>query len=138
MDPFSIVTAAFSLAGGIATTSMVIVEFARDTRDAAKDLEAVSSELQAVNAILTPLAEGLASANAGSVPDALIRNLDIALSKCAGVVEQIKENLQKYKSNTVFARAKWAFSGQGDMQKLRLSLEAFKTTLNIGLIMISA
>lgn len=137
MDPLSIVSASFGLASGIAKTSIAIAVFARDARDAVKDLDAISAELQALAAVLDPLARIMSKASVVSIPEALIRQVDVTLLGCTMVVEQIGENLQKYKRNKVFSKAAWAMFGHTDMQKLRDSLEAYKMALSLGMHAVS-
>ncbi|KAK3341848.1 hypothetical protein B0T25DRAFT_559454 [Lasiosphaeria hispida] len=104
MDPFSIAATAFSLAGSIAKTSMTLVQFARDAHDAADDVGAVSKELQALAAVLNPISRALSRARGGTVPDAIIQQVYVTLEGCISVVEQIEENLQKYKRDKLWTR----------------------------------
>jgi hypothetical protein len=138
MDPLSIAASSFSLAGGIAKASIAIVEFTRDARDAAKDLDAVFKELQALTLVLEPLTRALARARGGgTVFSDLVQRISSTLEGCLLVVDQINDNVHKYQRDRVWTKAKWVMFGQGDMHKLRESLEAYKMALSLGLHAIS-
>ena len=117
--------------------SLTIVQFSRDVRDATKDLDTVSKELQALAAVLDPLARGLSRCRNGTVSGALAQQVETTLGGCVLVVEQVEENVQKYKRDKTWTRAKWVVFGQEDMQRLRESLEAYKMALSLGLLAIS-
>ncbi|KAK0647131.1 hypothetical protein B0T16DRAFT_458992 [Cercophora newfieldiana] len=136
VEPILIAGSCFALAGNIAKASLAIADFIRHTRDAAKDMDAVSSELQALAAILTPLAHTTNSA-AASVPHPLVEQVETVLSDCKGVVAQIDEIINKHRANGVFTKTTWLLFGKSDVQKLRESLESYKMALSLGLHAIS-
>ncbi|KAK4445685.1 hypothetical protein QBC34DRAFT_162536 [Podospora aff. communis PSN243] len=134
MDPFSIITGSFGLASAIAKVSVIIVEFTRDARDASTDLDALSAELQALSNILNPLARSISgSAAAAAAPPTLIAQVNTTLGGCNTVIEQIEENIQKYRRNQIFSGAGWAMFGQADTNKLRTSLQYYSTALSLGM-----
>jgi len=138
MDPVSIVAAAFSLAGGIAKATTAITQFTRSVQSAAKDLDSISKELQALNGVLDPLARSLSRRRNGSaLPDSLIHQIGDTLDGCDAVVTLIIENVQKYQRDTAWTKAKWVMFGQDDVLKLRESLEAYKMALSLGFHAIS-
>ena len=138
MDPLTIVTAAVSLTAGIAKASFAVSEFLRDAHDASRDLDSVCKELQALAAVVDPLTRSLTRARGASVlPDDLITQIGETLEGCDAVVDQIAANVRKYQRDKVWNKAKWALFGQGDMQKLRESLEAYKMALSLGFHAIS-
>ncbi|KAK0709972.1 hypothetical protein B0T26DRAFT_679312 [Lasiosphaeria miniovina] len=137
MDGFSIAATCFSLAGGIAKASVVLVDFARDVRDAAQDLDDVLAELRALASVLNPLAQSLTRTTLSSIPEQLVLQVESTLGGCTAVVEQIDENVHKYRRNNIFTRVEWVMFGQGDMRKLRDSLEAYKMALSLGIHAIS-
>jgi hypothetical protein len=139
MDPLSIISASVGLASVIAKVSMSLTSFARDARDAAKDLDAISAELKAINTVVVLLGRSLSPSSAESpIPEALLQQIDVMLSGTTAVVEQVQENVQKYQSNKIFSKAGWAMFGQGDMRKLRESLEAYKMALSLGMHAVSS
>ncbi len=138
MDPLSIICTAFSLASGISKALMAITEFTRNAQNTTKAIDSISKELQALTGILDPLAHSLSQVQNGrTLPDCLIRKMGDALSGCDLVVKQITENLHKYQRDKVWTKAKWALFGQGDVLKLRESLEAYNMALSLGLHAIS-
>ncbi|KAK0648403.1 hypothetical protein B0T16DRAFT_115113 [Cercophora newfieldiana] len=137
MDPFSIISGSFGLAGAIAKVSVIIVEFTRDARDATTDLDALSAELQTLSTVLNPLARSISGPTAATVPASLLAQVATTLGGCNTVVEQIEENIQKYRRNGVFSKAGWAMFGQTDTNKLRTSLEYYNTALSLGIHAIS-
>ncbi|KAK3326851.1 hypothetical protein B0H66DRAFT_170088 [Apodospora peruviana] len=137
MDPLSITSAAFDLAMGIAKASIAILGFSRDVRDASNDLDAISAELEALTTILDSLGHGNSRATSASIPDELVVRVNDALDGCSTVVEQIEENMKKYKRNKVFSKTSWAVFGRDDTQRLRTSLAAYRMALSLGVHAIS-
>jgi len=135
MDPLSITTSCLALAGCIAKVSGIVIEFTRDARNANKDMDAISAELQALADILTPFTTSLPTLTA--VPETLLRRVDTIIVGCATVVDQIDKQLVRYKKNKVFAKISWVVFGQSDMQKLRDNLTGYKAALNLGIQIIS-
>ncbi|KAK0714926.1 hypothetical protein B0H67DRAFT_644734 [Lasiosphaeris hirsuta] len=118
MDPWSITVSSISLVSAIVKASFAIIEFTRQARDAAKDVNAVAKELWSLTSIAEPLAHSLSRLQSGShVPDTLLRPIGDTLAGCLLVVEQITKN--------------------GDMVKLRTSLETYKLALSLGLAAVS-
>ncbi|KAK3390014.1 hypothetical protein B0H63DRAFT_538176 [Podospora didyma] len=114
-------------------TSVAVIEFSRDARHAASDLDALSAELQALSRLLNPLAQSISNAAASTIPSALVAQVNTALAGCEKVVEKIDENIQKYRRNRVFSQAAWALFGQADTNKLRTSLEQYNLALRLGM-----
>ncbi|KAK3361705.1 hypothetical protein B0T24DRAFT_113384 [Lasiosphaeria ovina] len=137
MDGVSIAATCFSLAGGIAKASVVLVHFARDVRDAAQDLDDVLAELRALASVLNPLTKSLTQETLSSIPEQLVLQVESTLGGCTAVVEQIEENVHRYRRNNTFTRVGWVMFGQDDMRKLRNSLEAYKMALSLGIHAIS-
>ncbi|KAL6401540.1 hypothetical protein AUP68_15413 [Ilyonectria robusta] len=137
MDPLSIVTASFSLAGAIAKASLSLSQFARDFRDSADDLDAISKEMQTLVAVLDPVTRSVARRRDGPLPEALVVQVDATITGCVVVVKQIEQTIQKYRHDKVWTSAKWVMFGKGDITKLRESLEAYTMALSLGLHAIS-
>ncbi|KAK5662269.1 hypothetical protein OQA88_8174 [Cercophora sp. LCS_1] len=97
MDPLTIVAGSFALVGGIAKTSILLVNFSREVHDATNDLDAISAELQALAAVLDPLTRVLSKGATGGVSDALVAQVGVTITGCNAVVDQIEENIQKYR-----------------------------------------
>jgi hypothetical protein len=53
------------------------------------------------------------------------------------VLEEIEEKLKKHSGNMIDKAARWAINGQNDVAKLRSSLEAHKSALEIALDMVA-
>jgi hypothetical protein len=138
MDPVSIVATAFTVAGNIAQAYVAIAEFTSKVRDSTGDLDRVSQELQALSAVLDSLANCLIRAKGGPVlPDELIDRVNDTLDGCDLVIHAITETLRKYQRDMTWTKIKWALFGQGDMLKLRNSLEAYNMALSLGFSAIS-
>ncbi|KAH7140210.1 hypothetical protein B0J13DRAFT_62449 [Dactylonectria estremocensis] len=137
MDPLSIVTASLSLATGITKASLTVSQFAREFRDSAEDIDALSKEIQALAAVLDPLTRSLTRRHACPLPEALVLQVDNTMSGCIVVLAQIEETIQKYQHDRIWTLAKWVIFGKDDALKLRESLEAYTMALSIGLHAIS-
>ena len=116
---------------------ITISTFVRQVRDARGDLDAVSRELVSLKSILEILAEDTARSGANGLPESLIMQIQGIMSGCDDVIIQITSILSKYDGNGLVARSQWAINGRGDIDKLRSSLEAHKSALNIALDMLS-
>ncbi|KAK0611192.1 hypothetical protein B0T14DRAFT_607335 [Immersiella caudata] len=115
MDPLSTAASAFSLAGGIAKALVAPIEFSRQACDAAADLDAISREIQVLNAVLQPLVQCTSQGRSrSSIPDALAAQIGSTIDGCKLVT-------------------KWVMLGEADLQKLRDSLEAYKMALSLGM-----
>lgn len=66
-------------------------------------------------------------------PDTLLRPIGDTLAGCLLVVEQVTKNVHKYEKDQIWTKAESAMFGQGDMVKLRTSLETYKLALSLGL-----
>lgn len=137
MDPLSIAASSFGIVGAIAKASIAILEFSQQAKDAAEDLQGMSRELQALSAILDPLARNVSCAPQGTVPAALSQQLVLSLDGCALVVSRIDTAVEKYQKDGPWTRTKWVMFGRGDVEKLRGSLETYKMALSLGLHVVS-
>jgi len=135
MDPLSITISCITLITSIVKVSLQINGFIREVRDARGDLDAVSRELLSLKTVLEMLSE---DADKGKgFPESLLKQISGILTNCGGVVEQIQVSLEKYGGGGIRRGVKWSISGREDMNKLRLTLEAHKTALDIALDMIT-
>lgn len=142
MDPLSITASCISLTASIGKTSLAIAKFVRDVRGARSDLDAVSRELLSLNTVLELLADDISSDDGDggkTFPDTLRKQITGIVRNCTDVVVAIEGLLEKYGSegNKVLTAAKWVTVGHDDMAKLRSSLEAHKSALEIALDMVA-
>lgn len=97
----------------------------------------MSRELQALSAILDPLARLVSRAPRGTVSTVLYQQLVSSLDGCALFVARIDTVVDKYQKDGWWTRTKWVMFGRGDVEKLRGSLEAYKMALSLGLHVVS-
>jgi Fungal N-terminal domain of STAND proteins len=137
MDPLSITAACITLVTTVSKVSIQINGFVREVRDARGDLDAVSRELISLKTVLEILSEDAANSTGGGFPQSLVRQISGILTNCGGVLEQIEASLQKHAGGGVKRGVKWSLSGRDDVNKLRSSLEAHKSALDIALDMVA-
>lgn len=137
MDPASIAASAFTLAGGIATCSAAITNFVRQVKHARKDLEAINTELNATSEILSPLLISLIGSQGSPLPDAILVKIDGSVRQCISIVDRLKADLDHYKRDSVWNKAKWVLLGEKNAQKARENLEMHKLTLGLALQVLS-
>jgi hypothetical protein len=137
MDPLSITTACVGLVTTISKVSITVNGFVREVRDARGDLDAVSRELLSLKTVLELLSDDAEGSKGGGFPQSLIKQISGILKNCHGVLEQIESSLRKHSGGGVKKGVKWSLSGRDDMNKLRSSLEAHKSALDIALDMVA-
>jgi Fungal N-terminal domain of STAND proteins len=137
MDPLSISLACISLIGAITRTSTVVTNFVRDVRGVKSELDRVSRELQSLKAVLEILAGDAGDPTKGSLPETLKRQIAGIVTNCTGVVAEIELTLKRHEGTGLAKAARWSAIGQGDISKLRSSLEAHKSALEIALDMVT-
>jgi hypothetical protein len=137
MDPLSIAGTCVSLVGTITKTSILVTGFVRDVRAARSDLDAVSRELLSLKTVLELLADDFAEPAGKSFPETLRKQITGIVSNCSGVVIEIEHTLKKHEGTGLKKSAQWVLSGKDDIAKLRSSLEAHKSALEIALDMVN-
>jgi ankyrin repeat protein len=137
MDPLSITAACITLVTTVSKVSIQINGFVREVRDARGDLDAISRELISLKTVLEILSEDAENSTGGGFPQSLVRQISGILTNCGGVLEQIEASLQKHAGGGVKRGVKWSLSGRDDVNKLRSSLEAHKSALDIALDMVA-
>jgi hypothetical protein len=137
MDPLTIATGCVSLVATISKLSISISGFVRDVRGARSDLDTVSRELLSLKTVLELLAEDAADSNASGFSETLRKQVTGIITNCNGVLEEIEGVLTKLGGSRIDKAARWALTGQNDVSKLRSSLEAHKSALEIALDMVA-
>ncbi|RSL73065.1 hypothetical protein CEP53_000899 [Fusarium sp. AF-6] len=136
MDPLSIASGCAGLIMAIGSLSVKIHSFVRTCREARGDLDSVSRELLSLKTILELIQED-ASDGSKPFPKTLSQHVTAILGNCHLVMTEIQTCITKYSQDRLKTRVAWAINGQGDINKLRSSLEAHKTALEIALDMLA-
>ncbi|KAJ4214367.1 hypothetical protein NW759_010386 [Fusarium solani] len=136
MDPLSIASGCAGLITAIGGLSVKIHSFVRTCREARGDLDSVSRELLSLQTILELIKEDASDKNK-PFPKTLSQHVTAILGNCNLVVAEIQTCITKYGQDRLKTRVAWAINGQGDINKLRSSLEAHKTALEIALDMLA-
>jgi hypothetical protein len=136
-DPLSVAVSCVSLASGITKAAVSITAFVKDVRGARSDLDAVSRELGSLQTLLELLAEDASEASENPFPTTLQKQISGIITNCTDVVRQIEELVEKHQGNRVARGTMWATGGQADMLKLKATLEAHKSALELGLEMVA-
>lgn len=130
MDPFSVTTACVGLLNGILGLSKQISSFVIGTRDAHKDMQAFSKELVSLQLCLESLKE---ERIVGQFPDKLKQSLLVIISSCSDVVDQMSSLLARHSSGSLGRRMQWSMFSRDEADRLRSSLEAHKSAIEIAL-----
>ncbi|KAK7699912.1 hypothetical protein SLS64_011343 [Diaporthe eres] len=128
MDYISISTACFATNNAISKTSPTLRSFIREVREARAELDAVLAELHSLDGVLDILKD-----DASSFPEALAKRTPPLLEHCTSIVHQIEGYMHVCNGLGLSARDKkyrW-MAIRGDMEKLRLTLEGYKSTLAV-------
>ena len=133
-DPLGITASCLALLTAVANTSKVVTGFIRDVREARGDLDAVSRELSSLTTILELLKEDVTDGDGGSIPNTLQIQIKGILVNCESVVSDIESKLGKHGKSKTKKITYWTLGGGKDeVTKLRSTLEAHKTALDIAL-----
>jgi hypothetical protein len=69
--------------------------------------------------------------------DTLTRQIAGIVTNCMGIVEEIENTLKRHEGTGLAKAARWTAVGQRDVPKLRSSLEAHKSALELILDMVA-
>ncbi|KAK3331688.1 hypothetical protein B0T19DRAFT_472730 [Cercophora scortea] len=135
MDPLTIVSTCFSLAGSIVSTTKAITSFASEAKDARGDLARLEKELEALRPVLDTIAQSISSGEiSANQPASMLDQLRTILDGCAETVKEIEAKIAGYAAQNKARRSMtWALYGREDMDKLRRDLEGYRSALGIGL-----
>ncbi|KAF5598136.1 chitin synthase A [Fusarium pseudoanthophilum] len=136
MDPLSIISGCAGLITAIGSLSVSINTFVRSCREARSDLDRVSRELHSLQTVLELIEED-AKDDTKPFPPTIQHHVSGIVTNCGSVVLEVETCIKKYGDGRIKSRAAWAINGQGDMEKLRSSLEAHKSALELALDMLS-
>jgi hypothetical protein len=112
--------------------------FVRDVRGVKDELDGISQELQSLKAVLEILADDAGDFSRGRLPDTLEIQVTGIVTNCMSVVVEIEQTLNRHEGSRLAKAARWTAIGQGDISKLRSSLEAHKSALEIALDMVTS
>ncbi|KAF4498895.1 RTA1 [Fusarium agapanthi] len=105
-------------------------------REARSDLDRVSRELHSLQTVLELIEED-AKDDSKPFPPTIQHHVSGIVTNCGSVVLEVETCIKKYGDGSIKSKAAWAINGQGDMEKLRSSLEAHKSALELALDMLS-
>lgn len=114
-----------------------LTAFVRDVRDARNEVEGVNQELLSLKSVLKKFISDDIESSSRPLPPSLLNQIEGVVSNCTHVVAQVDNCIQSHQGSRIVKGAKWVATGRGDMAKLRSTLEAHKSTLNLALDMIS-
>lgn len=109
----------------------------KDVRAARSDLDEVSRELVSLKTVLELLADDINESSNVSFPQTLHKQSAGIVTNCTGVVVDIEETLKRHEGGKLAKAAQGVAFGKSDVLKLRSSLEAHKSALEIALDMVS-
>jgi len=131
MDPIN------GILQSITKLSFSVTTFILAVRQARSDLDGISRELLSLKTILELLNEDLSNQNGQfKLPESLRGQITGIVQNCSKVLKDIEDILAKHSENALHKKAKWALSDSKDAQKLRVTLEAHKSALEIALDMV--
>jgi hypothetical protein len=126
MDPLSITVACVSLTATVAKTSVAVTTFVRAVRSARSDIDGVSRELVSLSTLLELITEDAQDIHV--FPETLRKQI-------FGIL--VQRLIAEYDKQSTSNGFKWAWTGSEDVARLRLSLEAHKSALEIALEMVT-
>jgi hypothetical protein len=136
MDPVSISASCVGIISGIVAVTASIVTFVGDVREARKDMDGVRRELGSLQLSLSALSDEDKRFGFDKQP-ALKENLFGVVHNCGTIVDDIGKLLHAMDTGGTLKKMKWATTGKVSIAKLKLSLEAHKSALDIALDLIA-
>jgi hypothetical protein len=129
------VSAAIGLTLNITKPTSTICDFVLKVNDAQRDLDLVRAEVSSIKYAL----RFLTTAGSGQmvVPSQLEYQVSGALDNIGDIIRQIEACIVKQMDMRLSKRVRWAISERADMDKLRTSLEAHKSGLDLTLDLLS-
>ncbi|KAK7183323.1 hypothetical protein PSPO01_10572 [Paraphaeosphaeria sporulosa] len=138
MDPISLTAGCLALVATISKTSTIVTGFVREVREARHGLDVVSRELSSLQTVLGLLAEDASQNNPVSFPDALQAQIHGIITNCNEVVLEMKYCLTRHENSKLGQAGYWTVGGGKEhMARLRSTLEAHKSALEIALDMMA-
>jgi hypothetical protein len=131
-DPVSIVSSCLGIASGITKLIDSISSFVRNVQEARRDMNDVQKELDAVRTILLEFRNKGQDLGFDQAPSLKIHIFEV-VSNCGNVVADMKKLLRTMRNGSI----RWVTSGKTQMVKLKLNLEAHKSTLGIALTFVT-
>lgn len=132
MDPFSLTAGCAGLLSSVVDLYGVASDFVRDVRDARRDIDALRSELTLIRCCVEHLQEDTTDSNF-QIPANLQNSLINVLAKCNGIIVDMNKTLTKMAPTSLAKRIQWAASGKDEVNRLRVRLGDYKSSLDISL-----
>jgi len=134
MEPLSISMTCVGVLASVVKLSTQISLFVINVREARRDLDAVSRELSSLSLCLEALR---AHTTTIQCPEVIRQTLLVVLNNCDDVTKEMEALLKKVSSQHIGRQIQWAMTTRDEMNKLRLNLEAYKSSIEIALELIS-
>lgn len=134
MDPLSITAASVGLANGVGVLLSRITIFVMEVRSARKDMDTVVRELQSLQLSLVTL-KGDEQTSVNPLPPTIKQQVLQIIVNCDVVTQQMNDLLVKLTSGRLGRRIQWSLTDKDEVNRLRSSLEANKSALEIALIL---
>ncbi len=134
MDPFSVSTACVGLLAAVAQLSIQINTFVSQVRYARRDMEEVSRELSSLSLCLETLRDDSVRVK---YPEESRQTLIAVIQNCDLITKEMTALLHRLSSGNLGKRIRWSLSGRDDISRLRSSLEAHKSAMQIALAMVA-
>jgi hypothetical protein len=135
MDPLSITSACVGLLAAVTKTTLAVINFTRDCREARSDLTSITGELSQLNLVLELLRDETAVSDDQIIPESLQTHILSTINSCSAAVSKINTVLDNHAGKT--GVLKWATFGKSEVAGLRTSLEAYRGSLSLVLELVS-
>jgi hypothetical protein len=130
MDPLSISAACVGVASGAATLSTQIFRFAAQVRASRKDMDAVSREVSSLQMCLETLRDDAVAIN---YPPRIRQNIYEILKNCEAKINEMVVLLGTVEARNLGRGLQWTVMYRDQMNAMRVSLEVYKSSLEIAL-----
>ncbi|KAK3386713.1 hypothetical protein B0H63DRAFT_139861 [Podospora didyma] len=132
MDPFSITAGCVGILAAVGETSISIINFIRDVRDAREDLLATSRQLAELSITINLIRDDHTT-DGGNVtkfiPASINAQTTTVIKSCHEVLDEIDALLDKYRRRRLPTSWTWASTGKKEIAGLNKQLDAHMRTL---------
>jgi hypothetical protein len=133
MDPLSLTLGCITLVPSIVKATNSTANFILEVRDARKEMDMVTNELNQLKSVLIILDDDTKQCPQDAFPAFLVDQVKIIVRKCQSTITDVENVIRRHDGDSKTKEMKWVSFGRNAMETLRKNLEAYKSGLEIAM-----